>query len=89
MKKIHRISFALKPEEQNEVLLEHLRYASVVGIHGSGHTGHVPIIVKREFPEKNVILTIECPRDLVAQVWVQQNIERMRSFGRKAIYWTA
>lgn len=85
-------SLSFKVKDPGVTVVEHLRYAEVIGITGMGHTGWLPYDVARELGEPNleddeVIVTISCPKGFVSSVWVEQNIRRLKSFGIKAIVW--
>lgn len=88
MAKRHFVTFAIPEEKANAVITEYLRYAGIISVTGKGHTGRLPFRMEQQFPPGSVLVTMECPKGLTAVVWANQNIERLKSFGVKAEYWT-
>lgn len=84
-------ALSFKVKNPGVVVTEYLRYAGVVSVAGGGHTGFVNHEVETKLgpvQQDEVILTIHCPKGLMGDLWAQQNIGRLSSFGVKAIAWT-
>jgi len=72
-------------------LAEYLRYSGALAIKGLGHADFLPTEVETALPlsqEGESLLTVDCPFQLRKKFWAEQNLERLQSFGVKAIHWT-
>jgi hypothetical protein len=86
--KRYRVSF--KTFNPGVIVTEHLRRASAVGVTGLGHTFGIPDKVVRELgraSEHEVYLTLIEPYDVNGEAWAKMQVDRLASFGIKAISW--
>lgn len=88
MRTEHKVSFRVK--DPGVVVTEHLRYAGIVSVWGMGHPGYIPNSVMHHFdpvqPDE-VLVTITCPQGLHGPTWAEMQVDRLCSYGVKAIYW--
>lgn len=80
-----------KQKDPGVVVTEHLRYAGVVSVNGMGHTGFaVGDAPTRLGPlgENEVYLTVKADAREVTGVWAEHLVQRLASFGIRAIAWS-
>ena len=83
----HYVAFKVSAKDAGTVVTEHLRYAGLISVENWSHPSHgLPLEIEKALDrqEGEVIIIMECPHGLNAQVWSQQNVDRLASFNVKA-----
>lgn len=93
--KVTRI--AMKLYKPGPVVEEFLRYAGVVSVTGRDRNAPDPVVSKWLtsglssapcFGDGDVLVTIQCPVGTNPQIWLEQNIGRLKSFTVPAVGYT-
>ena len=83
--KLHIVAFVTKNDSVE--LTEFLRYAGLVNIETNINPYHE---CKDLLPlrEGELIVKMFCPKGLHGETWGKMNVARIKSFGRKVMYYT-
>jgi len=81
------LCIVFKCKDPGPVVTEHLRYAGLVSVGDRDRGVSMPYDAAKAMgplKEGEIIVKMKCPPEQRAEVWQEQNLERLRSFGVKA-----